>query len=388
MQKMNNIPNKLPYLRPNIFSYMSGLAAKHKAVNLAQGFPDFACAPELVTLLHQYAQKGFNQYAPGQGVPALRKQISQYLVRRDQQHYDVDTEITVTSGATEALFCCISAFVGVGDEAIIFEPAYDTYEPAIQLAGGVVKAIQLYAPEFKIDWQQLKDTISAKTKILILNTPHNPSGTVLSKEDLAQLALVLANTNIIVISDEVYADMVFAPQQHHSVATISALRERSVVIGSFGKSFHITGWKVGFCAAPSYLTDELRKVHNLTTFSVHTPSQFALAEFMQDPSHIDAVAPMYAHKKAYFLKGLATSGWQFLPSQGSYFVTADYSAFSQMNDMDFCHHLAREHGVAAIPYSAFYETAPVDQRLIRFCFAKKEQTLDAAIDRLNNIPSP
>lgn len=384
---MNNIQSKLPHLRPNIFSYMSGLAAQHKAVNLAQGFPDFACAPELVELLHHYAQKGVNQYAPGQGIAALREQISHYLMRRDQQHYDYNTEITVNNGATEALFCCIHAFVGVGDEAIIFEPAYDTYEPVIELAGGVVKAIRLHAPEFKIDWQQLKNTISSKTKILILNTPHNPSGTLLSRDDLEQLAAVLAGTNIIVISDEVYADMVFAPHQHQSVSTVPALRERSVVIGSFGKSFHITGWKVGFCAAPAYLTDELRKVHNLTTFSVHTPSQFALADLMKDQQHIDSVAPMYAQKKAYFLNGLTSNSWQFLPSQGSYFVTADYSAISNMNDMDFCHYLAQEHKVAAIPYSAFYKEAPKDQRLIRFCFAKKEQTLDAAILQLNNISS-
>ena len=384
---MNNIQSKLPHLRPNIFSYMSGIAAKHQAVNLAQGFPDFACAPELIELLHHYAQKGLNQYAPGPGVPALREQISQYLMRRDQQHYDVDTEITVTCGATEALFCCINAFVGAGDEAIIFEPAFDTYEPTIEFVGGVVKPIRLQAPEFKIDWQKLKDTISEKTKILILNTPHNPSGTVLSQEDLEQLAAILAGTNIIVISDEVYADMVFAPHQHHSASSIPSLRERSVVIGSFGKSFHITGWKVGFCAAPAYLTDELRKIHTLTTFSVHSPSQFALAELMKDTQHIESVAPLYTQKKEYFLSGLKNSPWQFLSSQGSYFVTADYSDISDMDDMDFCHYLAQEHKVAAIPYSAFYKTAPTNQRLVRFCFAKQEQTLDAAIQRLNNISS-
>lgn len=379
---MNNIQSKLPHLRPNIFSHMAGVAAKYKAVNLAQGFPDFPCAPELVELLHYYAKKGVNQYAPGQGIPALRQQISEYLMRRDQQHYNVDNEITITTGATEGLFCSISALIEPGDEAIILEPAYDTYEPTIELFGGTVIPVQLLAPEFKIDWKQLKAAISSKTKILILNTPHNPSGTVLSAEDLKQLGEILANTNIIVISDEVYADMVFAPLQHHSVSTVPALKERSIVIGSFGKSFHITGWKVGFCAAPAYLTDELRKIHNLTTFSVHTPSQFALAKLMENPAHIAAVAPMYAEKKAYFLDGLQGGSWQFLPSQGSYFVTADYSAISDLNDMDFCHHLAENLGVAAIPYSAFYKIPPENQRLIRFCIAKEKQTLDAAISKL------
>lgn len=379
---MNNIHSKLPQLRPNIFSHMAGVAAKYKAVNLAQGFPDFPCAPELVELLHHYAKKGVNQYAPGHGIPALRQQISEYLLRRDQQAYDANSDITITAGATEGLFCSIAALIRAGDEAIILEPAYDTYEPTIELLGGVVKPVQLLAPEFKIDWEQLKAAISLKTKILILNTPHNPSGTVLSAEDLQQLAEILADTKIIVISDEVYADMVFAPLQHHSVSTLPALKERSIVIGSFGKSFHITGWKVGFCAAPAYLTDELRKIHNLTTFSVHTPSQFALAKLMEDPTHIAAVAPMYAEKKAYFLDGLKNSAWQFLPSQGSYFVTADYSAISNLNDMDFCHYLAKERGVAAIPYSAFYKNPPENQRLIRFCIAKERQTLDAAINKL------
>src|SRR5690554_3558969 len=268
------IQSKLPHLRPNIFTYMSVLAAQHKAVNLAQGFPDFGSDPALLDLLNHYAQKGMNQYAPGIGLPALREQISEYLFRRDQSRYHADNEITVTVGATEALFCCISAFVGPGDEAIILEPAYDTYEPTIELVGGVVKRVQLKAPEFQVDWDQLKQQISPKTAVIILNTPHNPSGTILSRADLEQLAALIADTNIVVISDEVYADMVFAPQKHTSASAIAELRDRSVVIGSFGKSFHITGWKAGFCAAPAVLTDELRKIHNLTTFSVHTPSQF------------------------------------------------------------------------------------------------------------------
>lgn len=376
------IQSKLPHLRPNIFTYMSVLAAQHKAVNLAQGFPDFGSDPALLDLLNHYAQKGMNQYAPGIGLPALREQISEYLFRRDQSRYHADNEITVTVGATEALFCCISAFVGPGDEAIILEPAYDTYEPTIELVGGVVKRVQLKAPKFQVDWDQLKQQISPKTAVIILNTPHNPSGTILSRADLEQLAALIADTNIVVISDEVYADMVFAPQKHTSASTIAGLRDRSVVIGSFGKSFHITGWKAGFCAAPAVLTDELRKIHNLTTFSVHTPSQFALAEFMKAPSHIDGVAAMYAEKKAYFLNGLQGSAWNFLPSQGSYFVTADYSAISDLDDFEFCHVLIKEHGIGAIPYSAFYTEAPADQRLIRFCFAKKPETLDLAISKL------
>lgn len=379
------ITSKLPHLRPNIFSHMSGLAAQLKAVNLAQGFPDFPCAPELIECLHRAATKGLNQYAPGTGVPALRQQISQYLARRDQQHYDAENEITVTAGATEALFCSISAFVGPGDEAIILEPAYDSYEPTIELVGGLVKRVELKAPLFQIDFEQLEKTISAKTTAIIINSPHNPSGTIFSQQDLEQLGALLADTNIVVISDEVYADMVFAPHRHISVSMIPSLRERSVVIGSFGKSFHITGWKTGFCAAPAVLSNELRKIHSLTTFSVHTPSQFALAELMQDPSHIDGVAPMYAEKKAYFINGLKNTAWQVLDNQGSYFVTVDYSAISDLNDMDFCHYLAEKHGVAAIPYSAFYQQAPAAQRLIRFCFAKKTETLDLALEKLQAV---
>lgn len=384
-QHRPSVRSPLPHLRPNIFSYMSGLAAQHKAVNLAQGFPDFGCDPALLHWLDHYAKQGMNQYAPGAGVLALRQQISHYLERRDGHTYDPEQNITVTAGATEALFCSILAFVGAGDEAIILEPAYDTYEPTIELAGGIVKRLPLHAPDFAIDWEALEQLLSPKTKLLILNTPHNPSGTILQPADLQQLAQRLRRTQVIVISDEVYADMVFAPQQHHSVATHSELRERSVVIGSFGKSFHITGWKVGFCAAPAYLSEEIRKIHNLTTFSVHTPSQFALAKIMQDPAQIAAVAPMYAEKRAYFLQGLAHTAWRFLPSAGSYFITADYSAFSTENDMDFCHRLIQEYGVAAIPYSAFYKEAPAEQRLIRFCFAKTTQTLDAAIARLQRL---
>ncbi len=382
-----SIRSKLPHLRPNIFSYVSGLASQHKAINLAQGFPDFGCAPELIELLHKYSSKGLNQYAPSHGIPALRTQISHYLEKRDGYRYDADEEITVSAGATEALFCSFAALIRPGDEVIILEPAYDTYEPTIELFGGVVRRVQLQAPHFHVDWNAVKQCLNPKTKAIVLNTPHNPSGTILSKVDLQQLAELVDGSDITVISDEVYADMVFSPHQHISAASVPALRERSIVIGSFGKSFHITGWKVGFFAAPAALSAELRKVHSLTTFSVHTPSQFALAELMQDPSHIADVARLYEQKKNYFLDGLNGSAWQFLPSQGSYFLTADCSNISQDNDMDFCHTLIYEHKIATIPYSAFYLNAPSNQKLIRFCFAKQEQTLDSAIEILKGITS-
>lgn len=381
------ITSKLPKLRPNIFSLMSGLAIKHNAINLAQGFPDFPCSPKLIERLHYYAVNHFNQYAPSHGITELREQISLYLERRDGQKYNPDTEITVTSGATEGLFCAIGALVNKADEVIILEPAYDTYEPTIELFGGIVKRVQLSAPTFQVDWNAVKQAISPRTKAIILNSPHNPSGTLLNATDLQTLAELLTNSSIMVISDEVYADMVFAPQKHISANAISALRERSVVIGSFGKSFHITGWKTGFCAAPAALTDEIRKIHNLTTFSVHTPSQYALADIMQDTSHIASVAPLYKEKKNHFLNGLKETKWQFLPSQGSYFITADYSAFSDLSDLDFCHLLIHKYGIAAIPYSAFYHQAPPQQRLIRFCFAKQEQTLNEAIHALKTIPA-
>lgn len=366
---------------------MSGLANQHQAINLAQGFPDFACAPELIERLHFHALQGQNQYAPSHGVAALREQISLHIARRDHYNYDPETEITITAGATEGLFCAIGALVSPGDEVIILEPAFDTYEPTITLFGGVVKNVVLAAPDFKVDWQAVKAALSPRTKAIILNSPHNPSGTLLSQSDLKQLAQLLTNTSIVVISDEVYADMVFAPHQHVSVAAIASLRDRSIVIGSFGKSFHITGWKVGFCAAPKHITNELRTLHTFTTFSVHTPSQFALADLMQNPEHIASVAPLYAKKKAYFMSALKDTAWQFLPNEGSYFITADYSAFSDKTDLDFCYELLIEHGVAAIPYSAFYQQPQANQRLIRFCFAKEDCTLDAAITRLKNVPT-
>lgn len=381
-----SISSKLPQLRPNIFSYISGLAAQHNAINLAQGFPDFGCSPLLVELLHKYTVKGMNQYAPGQGIPALRKQISAYLQRRDGHSYDPDTEITISAGATEALFCSFAALIRPGDEVIILEPAYDTYEPTIELFGGVIKRVTLNAPDFAVDWDTVQRLLSPKTKAIVLNSPHNPSGTILSQSDLERLGQLLDGTEVIVISDEVYADMVFSPQRHISVSRIASLQARSIVIGSFGKSFHITGWKTGFFAAPQALSEELRKIHSLTTFSVHTPSQFALAELMENPQHIDEVAAMYAQKKAYFLEGLSGSAWQFLPSQGSYFLTADYRQFSTDDDMRFCHTLIEQYGVATIPYSAFYLNAPPEQRLLRFCFAKREQTLDQAIEILQRVP--
>lgn len=382
-----SVSSKLPHLRPNIFSYVSGLASQHKAINLAQGFPDFGCSPVLIELLNKYSSKGLNQYAPGNGIPALQKQISAYLKHRDGHLYDATEEITVSAGATEALFCSFAALIQAGDEVIILEPAYDTYEPTIELFGGVVRRVQLLAPNFKVDWDAVKQCLNAKTKAIVLNSPHNPSGTILSTEDLKQLGELLDGTKVTVISDEVYADMVFAPHQHISVSSIPSLRTRSIVIGSFGKSFHITGWKVGFFAAPAHLSAELRKIHSLTTFSVHTPSQFALAELMEDSRHIAEVATLYEKKKNYFLDGLQGSAWQFLASQGSYFLTADYSHISTENDMDFCHALIYEHGIATIPYSAFYLNAPTDQRLVRFCFAKKETTLDQAIEILRRIPA-
>ena len=377
--------SKLPHLRPNIFSYVSGLASQHQAINLAQGFPDFGCSPLLIELLHQYSLKGLNQYAPGPGIPALRQQISTYLQSRDDHSYDPDQEITVSAGATEALFCSFAALIRPGDEVIILEPAYDTYEPTIELFGGIIRRVSLVAPTFNIDWDAVKRCLNPNTKAIVLNSPHNPSGTILSQDDLEQLGTLLDGSSVTVISDEVYADMVFSPNRHHSVASIPSLRERSIVIGSFGKSFHITGWKIGYFAAPKYLSDELRKIHSLTTFSVHTPSQFALAELMKDPSHIAEVASLYEQKKHYFLTGLKDSAWQFLPSQGSYFVTADYSHLSSEDDMSYCHTLIHQYGIATIPYSAFYKTAPTDQRLLRFCFAKKEQTLDRAIEVLRRI---
>ncbi|HLS17019.1 MAG TPA: methionine aminotransferase [Paenalcaligenes sp.] len=382
------ITSKLPHLRPNIFSVMSALAAEHQALNLAQGFPDFPPDPELAERMQHYISAGYNQYAPGHGVLALRQALVAKMQRLQGAAYDVETEITVTVGASEAIFSAVLALVQQNDEVIILEPAYDIYEPIVTLAGGVIKRVGLDPQTFTVPWDQVQAQVSAATRMIIINTPHNPSGTVLSQDDLQQLAEIVADTEIIVLSDEVYSDLVYAPLEHRSVASLPALQARSVVVGSLGKTYHLTGWKVGFCYAPAALMAEIRKVHSINTFSVHTPAQWALADLMQrDATADETSADVFFPKLQEFIGGLQGTAWRLLIPQGGYFITADYSGIQALADLDAaqcCRYLTTHYKVAAIPYSAFYDQDP-DLPLIRFCFAKTQDTLHQALSIIKDI---
>ncbi len=377
--------SKLPNVGTTIFSVMTALSEAHHAINLAQGFPDFPSSPRLIELVGQYMRKGFNQYAPMPGVPALRERIAEKIEALYAVQVDPIPEITITAGGTQALFTAISAFVHPGDEVIILEPAYDSYRPAIELAGGIVKAYELSPPDYQPDWEQLKKLISVHTKMIIINTPHNPTGTILHKEDMERLELLLRDTNILVLSDEVYEHLVFDAHTHQSILRYPGLRERGIAVFSFGKTFHNTGWKIGYCIAPAQLTTEFRKVHQFNVFSVNTPIQHALAEFMSDPFEYLSLGTFYHHKRDFFLDALEGSPFRPLQCSGTYFQLCDYSAISDEPDMDFARRLTTEFGVAAIPVSAFYNSHR-DERLLRFCFAKQEQTLERAGALLQKVP--
>ncbi len=375
------IQSKLPHVGTSIFAKMSALAAQHQAVNLSQGFPDFPCDPKLLALVTEAMQNGQNQYAPFIGLLPLREQISQKVAASYQVNYSPETEITITSGGTEALFCAISALVRMGDEIIIFEPAYDSYAPVIALCGGVVKRIALKYPHYKVDWDEVKRLISPRTKAIILNTPHNPCGTVWSRNDMLALSALVQQNNLTVISDEVYEHLIFDNVRHESVLRYPELRERSFVVFSFGKTFHATGWKVGYCLAPKALSGEFRKVHQFVTFSTSTPFQVAIAKYLENPAHYEILPDFYQQKRDYFLKSLHQTPFQFKPSAGTYFQLAYYGHLSDEPDVAFAERLTRDYGVAVIPVSAFYSDG-TDEKVIRFCFAKREETLDLAAQRL------
>lgn len=379
---MNYPASKLPQVGTTIFTVMSQLAAEHQAINLSQGFPDFDGPSRLLTAVGHYISQGFNQYAPMAGVPVLREQIAHKVKRLYGNTVSPDSEVTVTSGATEAIFAAISAVVRQGDEVIIFDPAYDSYEPAIALNGGKAVRLQLAPPDFAINWQHLQESINPKTRLIILNTPHNPTGTVLSAADLQQLAAIVRDTEILLLADEVYEHIVFDGQVHQSFHRLPELYARSFVVSSFGKTYHTTGWKIGYCVAPPALTTEFRKVHQFLTFSTSTPMQWALADMMRDqPEHELELPRFYQQKRDIFCDLLKPSRFQFTPSQGTYFQIADYSQISDLTDVAFCQYLVKELGVAAIPVSVFCQTPPT-MRLIRFCFAKGEMTLQQAAARL------
>ena len=380
---------KLPNVGTTIFTVMSTLAAEKKAVNLGQGFPDFPCDPNLIGAVTEAMRQGLNQYPPMTGVAPLREAITDKLRAWHGPHggrsYDAGSEITVTAGATQAIFTAILAVVRAGDEVIVLDPCYDSYVPNIELAGGIPVRVPLTPGSFRPDFDKISAAISPRTRAILVNSPHNPSATVWSAQDMLRLQDLLAPTDIFLISDEVYEHMVFDGQQHHSAARFPALAARAFIVSSFGKTYHVTGWKVGFVAAPAAMTAEFRKVHQFNVFTVNTPMQFGLASFMADPTHYTALPAFYQRKRDLFRDGLANTRFRLLPSEGSYFQCVDKSGLAvpekDLGEADFCLWLTSEIGVAAIPLSAFYGDG-FDQNVVRFCFAKKDETLQLARERL------
>ena len=378
------LASRLPQVGTTIFSVMSALAAEHGAVNLGQGFPDFDCDPALIDAVHQALRAGHNQYPPMPGVPALRQAVATKLVATSAHQYCPDAEITITAGATQAILTAILAIVHPGDEVIVLDPCYDSYVPNIELAGGKAVRVPLTPGTFRPDFGKISAALTPRTRALIINSPHNPSATVWSAQDMQTLQELLAPTDVLLISDEVYEHMVFDGAEHQSAARFAGLAARAFIVSSFGKTFHVTGWKVGTVAAPAALTAEFRKVHQFNVFTVNTPVQHGLAAYLQDPTPYLQLPAFYQAKRDLFREGLAGSRFKLLPSTGSYFQCVDISAISDLNEADFCQWLTREVGVAAIPLSAFYEDG-FDQRVVRFCFAKKDETLRAALERLRNL---
>ncbi|WP_305856573.1 methionine aminotransferase [Balneatrix alpica] len=378
--------SKLPQVGTTIFTQMSQLAAEHGAINLSQGFPDFDGPALLKARVSHYLEQGFNQYAPMTGVPALRQALSLKTEQLYGRKTCPDTEVTITSGATEAIFAVISALVRTGDEVIVFDPAYDCYEPAISLNGGLTHHLPLMPPDFSIDWQRLAEAIHAGTRLIILNNPHNPTGALLSAADLQQLAELLRDTDVLLLGDEVYEHIVFDGQPHASLLSHPELAQRSLVVSSFGKTYHTTGWKVGYCIAPAPLTTEVRKVHQYLTFSTITPVQLALADFVQQqPQHYQQLPAFYQAKRDEFCQLVSGGRFHYRPAQGTYFQLLDYSEISDKGDVEMARWLTTEIGVAAIPISVFYAEPPQDLRYLRFCFAKNTDTLQQAAARLNAI---
>jgi len=375
------IQSKLPNVGTTIFTVMSKLAADLGAINLSQGFPDFDCDPALVDAVAKHMREGRNQYAPMQGVPALRQAIAAKFKELHGASYDPDTEVTVTSGGTEAIFDAIAAVVRPGDEVIVFEPCYDSYVPAVEVNGGTAVVVSLRYPDYAVPWDEVRAAITPRTKMIALNSPHNPTATILSAADMQQLASIVDGTGLTIMSDEVYEHIIFDGARHESMARYDALRARSFIVGSFGKTYHVTGWKLGYVVAPAALTSEFRKVHQFVTFSSMTPTQHAIADFLAARRGYPELSAFYQRKRDLFLELIAGSRWKPLPSRGTYFQLLDYSAITDEKDMDFALRLTREHGVASIPTSAFLYRQPPPLAL-RFCFAKKDDTLRAAAERL------
>ena len=379
-----SIESKLPNLGTTIFTKMSKLAQEHNAINLSQGFPDFPPDQKLLELVKQGLDENHNQYAPLAGLISLRKTLAEKLYKSYGSRYSAEEEITITAGATQAIFTAISAFIRQDDEVIVFKPAYDCYEPAIELYGGKPILVEMKAPTYKIDWQEVSAKITSKTKMIVINTPHNPSGTVLEKEDLLQLQQLVENTNILILSDEVYEHLIYDDKKHQSVARFPKLAERSLITYSFGKTFHVTGWKVGYCVAPEELMKEFRKVHQYNVFCVNHPMQWALNEYLQKPDHYLELSTFYQEKRDYFLQQIKNSRLELIPAQGTYFQTASYKNITTEKDTDFALRLIKEKGLATIPVSVFNKDQK-DELMLRFCFAKKKETLAKAAAIINSL---
>ena len=379
-----HIQAKLPAVGTTIFTVMSALASEHKAVNLGQGFPDFDCDPKLVEAVNKAMTTGLNQYPPMTGVGVLRDAVAAKIEALHGKKYDAGSEITITAGATQAIITAILAVVHPGDEVIVLEPCYDSYVPNIELAGGKVIRVPLTPGMFKPDFDKISAAITPKTRAIIINSPHNPSATIWGREDMLKLQEVLDPTDVFLISDEVYEHMVYDGQEHQSAARFPGLAARTFIVSSFGKTYHVTGWKVGFVAAPAILSAEFRKVHQFNVFTVNTPVQYGLASYMGDAQPYLSLPAFYQRKRDLFRTGLLSTKFKILPSTGSYFQCVDISDVSELSEADFCKWLTTEIGVAAIPLSAFYGNS-FDQRIVRFCFAKKDDTLNLALEKLKKL---
>lgn len=378
------LTSKLPQVGTTIFSVMSALAAEKNAINLSQGFPDFSCDAELLEMVNRAMMRGMNQYAPMMGVPALREGIANLIQAKYGATYHPDTEITVTSGATEALFCAIMSVIREGDEVIVIEPAYDSYLPAIQLAGGTPVCVALEYPTYRVNWDSVKRLINGRTRMIIINTPNNPTGSILREEDILQLEKLISTNNICVLSDEVYEHIIFDREPHESISRYPNLREKSFIISSFGKTLHVTGWKIGYCVAPEYMMKEFRKIHQFVNFSSSTPFQVGIAEYIHKIDKINALSSFYQQKRDYFLELMKPTRFKPLQTSGTYFQLMSYEDISQEKDTDFAIRLTQEFGVATIPVSVFYRKGE-DNKVVRFCFAKENTTLERAAERLMRV---
>ncbi len=380
----SNLHSKLPSTGTSIFTVMSQMAQEYNAINLSQGFPDFSSDPKLIKLVGNYMRKGFNQYAPMQGIIKLREAIAEKMEFMYTAKYDPETEITITAGATQAIYTAITSVVNEGDEVIVFEPAYDCYVPAIKINGGVPIQVELEPPDYSINWANIKKLISQRTRLIILNTPQNPTGSVLSAADMLQLDKITQNTDIMILSDEVYEHIIFDKLEHQSIARYPNLVNRSFLVFSFGKTFHNTGWKIGYCLAPENMMKEFRKIHQFIVFTVNTPMQHAFAEFVTNKDNYLQLSQFYEDKRNYFNDLLTGSNFKIIESKGTYFELLDYSEITEEADTAYAERLTKDNGIASIPISVFYRNT-IDRKILRFCFAKSEETLQKAAEKLCKI---